>query len=95
MADKMENAEPESTDFYRRSPADAKEMRHSTDELVRRLELVAKIGAELKSIGAELARLGEVAEKIERVAVGLRELRDMENPPAPPPAPKDADAGRR
>jgi hypothetical protein len=36
-----------------------------------------------RSIHAELARLGEVAEKIERVAVALRELREMENPPAP------------
>lgn len=88
MADKMENAEPESTDFYRRSPADAKEMRHSTDELVRRLELVARIRAELKSIGAEVARLGELAERVERVAAALRELREMEQ--EHPPAPKDA-----
>jgi hypothetical protein len=79
----MENAEPESTDFYRRSPADAKEMRHSTDELVRRLELVAKIRAELRSISAEVARLGELAERVERVAAALRELREQErNPPA-------------
>ena len=80
MADKMQN----DSDFYRRSPADAKEMRHSTDELVRRLELVQKIGAELRSIHTEFARLGEVAERVERVALALRELREMErNPPAP------------
>ena len=80
MADKMQN----DSDFYRRSPADAKEMRHSTEELVHRLELVANIGAELRSIHAEFARLGEVAERVERVAVALRELREMErNPPAP------------
>jgi hypothetical protein len=81
MVDKTENTD---SDFYRRSPADAKEMRHSTDELVRRVELVQKIGAELRSIHAEFARLGEVAERVEGVAAALRELREMErNPPAP------------
>jgi hypothetical protein len=74
--------EQNQNDFYRRSPADAKELLNSTDELVRRLELVGKISAELKSIGAEVARLGELAERIERVATALRELGEQErNPP--------------
>lgn len=80
MADKMENAE---RDFYKRSQDVAQELTLTTEQLVRRLELVQGILADLKFVGAELARVGELAGKIERVAAGLRELREMENPPAP------------
>ena len=70
--------EENQNDFYRRSPSDAKEMRHSTDELVRRLELAYKISAELRSIHAEIARLGELAPKIAAIAEALKELATME-----------------
>jgi hypothetical protein len=53
-------------------------------ELGRRLELIQKVSIELKLIHAEVARLAELAERIERVATALRELGEQErNPPAP------------
>jgi hypothetical protein len=75
--------EENQNDFYR-PKAGAQQSNYSVEQLERRLRLVQSIGADLKFVHAELARLGEVAEKIERVAMALRELREMErNPPAP------------
>jgi len=75
MADKTENAEQ---DFYRPQ---------GSRELGARLELIQKVSIELKLIHAEVARLAELAERIERVATALRELGEQERNP---PAPKDA-----
>jgi len=74
-------------DFYR-PKAEARQSNHSVEQLERRLRLAQSIGADLKFISAELARLGELAEKIERVAAALRDLREQERNP---PAPKDAE----
>jgi hypothetical protein len=71
--DKTQNTE---ADFYRPQG-------QSSKELGRRLELIQKLSIELKLIRSEVARLGELAERVERVAAALRELREQErNPPA-------------
>lgn len=78
--------EENQNDFYRPKP-EARQSNYSVEQLERRLRLVQNIGADLKFIRAEIAKLGEVAERVERVAAALRELREQERNP---PAPKDA-----